>query len=110
MADQICSITIVYSVLAALYHRAKTGEGQSVEIPMMDTMASFVLLMHGKDAVFEPPLGRRVTSALRARCAPPCRPRTVIYRLSCTPGKIGSTSSPPVASPMHEMTRDCRRP
>jgi crotonobetainyl-CoA:carnitine CoA-transferase CaiB-like acyl-CoA transferase len=70
MADQICSLTIVYSVLAALYHRTKTGEGQSVEIPMMDTMASFVLLMHGKDAVFEPPLGppgyERIASPLRA--------------------------------------------
>lgn len=70
MADQICSITIVYSVLAALFHRERTGEGQSVEIPMMDTMASFVMVMHGKDAVFEPPLGpagyERIASQWRA--------------------------------------------
>jgi crotonobetainyl-CoA:carnitine CoA-transferase CaiB-like acyl-CoA transferase len=70
MADQVCSLTIVYSILAALLHRQRTGVGQSVEIPMQQTMASFVLVMHGQNAVLEPPLGppgyERISSPLRA--------------------------------------------
>jgi formyl-CoA transferase len=69
----VCSLTIVYSILAALFHRQRTGEGQSVEVPMMETMASFVLVMHGQDAVLEPPLGppgyERITNILRAPMA-----------------------------------------
>jgi formyl-CoA transferase len=70
MADQVCSLTIVYSIVAALFHRQKTGEGQSIEVPMLKTMASFVLVMHGQDAILEPPLGppgyERISSPLRA--------------------------------------------
>lgn len=70
IADQVGSLTIVYAVLAALFHRLKTGEGQSVEIPMVDAMSSFVLVMHGKDAVSQPPLGppgyARMANPIRA--------------------------------------------
>ena len=73
LADQVCSLTIVYSILAALFHRQRTGEGQSVEVPMLETMSSFVLAMHGQDAIFEPPLGppgyERIASPLRAPMA-----------------------------------------
>lgn len=70
IADQVGSLTIVYAVLAALYHRQKTGEGQCVEIPMVDAMSSFVLVMHGKDAVSQPPIGppgyARMANPIRA--------------------------------------------
>lgn len=69
VADQVGSLTILYAVLAALYHRERTGEGQCVEIPMVDAMSSFVLVMHGKDAVSQPPLG----PAGYARMANPIR-------------------------------------
>jgi crotonobetainyl-CoA:carnitine CoA-transferase CaiB-like acyl-CoA transferase len=70
VADQIGSLTIVYAILAALYHRLRTGEGQCVEVPMVDAMSAFVLAMHGKDAIPEPPLGppgyERMANAIRA--------------------------------------------
>ncbi|MCW2525093.1 MAG: hypothetical protein JWO63_3428, partial [Frankiales bacterium] len=70
VADQIGSLTIVYAVLAALYYRLRSGEGQCVEVPMVDAMSAFVLAMHGKDAVPEPPLGppgyERMANAIRA--------------------------------------------
>ncbi len=70
IADQIGSMTIVYAILAALYHRLKTGEGQNIEVPMVDAMSAFVLVMHGKDAMFEPPIGapgyERMANVLRA--------------------------------------------
>jgi crotonobetainyl-CoA:carnitine CoA-transferase CaiB-like acyl-CoA transferase len=70
IADQVSSLTIVYSVLAALFHRQRTGQGQCIEVPMIDSMEAFVLFMHGKDAIPQPPFGapgyERLASPLRA--------------------------------------------
>ncbi|MDX2381458.1 MAG: CoA transferase [Acidimicrobiia bacterium] len=57
VADKVCGLTIVSAVLAALYHRSITGEGQRIEIPMIDVMRSFVLVEHGAQAIPEPPIG-----------------------------------------------------
>ena len=56
VADKVCGLTIASSVLAALYHRAMTGEGQRIEVPMIDVTRSFVLVEHGAGAIPEPPL------------------------------------------------------
>jgi crotonobetainyl-CoA:carnitine CoA-transferase CaiB-like acyl-CoA transferase len=70
LADQVSSLAVMNGILAALYHRQRTGEGQVVEIPMIDVMAAFTLMMHGKDRIMVPPLGpagyERMTSPLRA--------------------------------------------
>lgn len=57
MADKVCGLTIVYAVTAALYRRAVTGEGERIEVPMVDTMKAFTLVEHGAAAVPEPPFG-----------------------------------------------------
>ncbi|HWM48043.1 MAG TPA: CoA transferase [Xanthobacteraceae bacterium] len=44
-------------VSAALVQRFRTGTGASIEIPMLETMAAFVLKEHLGPATFEPPLG-----------------------------------------------------
>jgi crotonobetainyl-CoA:carnitine CoA-transferase CaiB-like acyl-CoA transferase len=51
MADKVCGLTIVYAVLAGLLHRAKTGAGQRIEVPMADVMRSFMLVEHGAGAI-----------------------------------------------------------
>ena len=56
-ADKVTGLTIVYAVLAALFHRERTGEGQRVEVPMVDATTSFLLLEHGSGAVPRPPTG-----------------------------------------------------
>jgi crotonobetainyl-CoA:carnitine CoA-transferase CaiB-like acyl-CoA transferase len=57
MADKVCGLTIVYAVTAALYRRAKTGQGEHIEVPMADTVKAFALVEHGAGAVPEPKLG-----------------------------------------------------
>ncbi|GHF44229.1 crotonobetainyl-CoA:carnitine CoA-transferase CaiB-like acyl-CoA transferase [Amycolatopsis bartoniae] len=58
LGDKVSALTIVYSVLAALLHQRKTGEGQYVEVPMTDTMIAFNLVEHLAGHTFEPPTGR----------------------------------------------------
>jgi crotonobetainyl-CoA:carnitine CoA-transferase CaiB-like acyl-CoA transferase len=57
VADKTTAITVVYAVLAALFHRERTGEGQEVEVPMFETMVSFVMAEHLWGMTFEPRMG-----------------------------------------------------
>jgi len=57
IADRTVGLNAVGAVSAALYHRERTGQGQSIGIPMFETMAQFVLGDHFSGRSFEPPLG-----------------------------------------------------
>ncbi|MEL6980873.1 MAG: CoA transferase [Actinomycetota bacterium] len=57
MADKVASLHITYAVLAALYHRAVTGEGDFIEVPMAESLAAFNLVEHQQGHAFVPPLG-----------------------------------------------------
>ena len=57
MADKVSGLTIAYAVLAALFHRERTGEGQRVEVPMVDVMTAFTLVEHAGAATARPPQG-----------------------------------------------------
>jgi crotonobetainyl-CoA:carnitine CoA-transferase CaiB-like acyl-CoA transferase len=57
MADKICGLTIVNAVMAALLSRARTGQGQRIEVPMADVMKSFMLVEHGNGGIAVPRAG-----------------------------------------------------
>lgn len=54
ICDKVTGLALVNAVLAAAVHRAKTGEGQEVVVPMFETMISFNLVEHAADALFDP--------------------------------------------------------
>ncbi|SHM66233.1 Crotonobetainyl-CoA:carnitine CoA-transferase CaiB [Cryptosporangium aurantiacum] len=56
LADKVAGMTALYATTMALFHRARTGEGQEVEIGMFETMAAFMLVEHANGAMFDPPL------------------------------------------------------
>jgi crotonobetainyl-CoA:carnitine CoA-transferase CaiB-like acyl-CoA transferase len=58
LTDRIVGINAAHAVLAAIIRRDRTGEGQSVELPMFETMAQFVLGDHLGGRTFEPPIGK----------------------------------------------------
>jgi len=55
VADKTVGMALVNAVLAALYSRERTGRGQYVEVPMLETMVAFVLAEHLGGLTFEPP-------------------------------------------------------
>jgi crotonobetainyl-CoA:carnitine CoA-transferase CaiB-like acyl-CoA transferase len=57
ICDRVVGLYATIAIQAALFHRAATGEGQEVEVPMFETMAQFVLADHMGGRAFVPPLG-----------------------------------------------------
>src|SRR5690348_6836759 len=57
VADKVCGLHALYAVLAALFHRERSGEGQYVEVPMLECFTSFLMVEHLYGATFEPTVG-----------------------------------------------------
>lgn len=58
LVDRIVGLTAVGAICASLVHRDRTGQGQRVDIPMFETMASFVMGDHMGGLTYDPPLDK----------------------------------------------------
>lgn len=68
-ADKIAGLSGAYAILAALYHRKDSGQGQEIDVPLFETMVSCLMMEHTMGTVFDPPLG----DAINQRVASPNR-------------------------------------
>ncbi|MGG5810139.1 CaiB/BaiF CoA transferase family protein [Falsiroseomonas sp. CW058] len=57
IADHVCGLIAAQQIGFALYRRERTGRGESLEIPMFENMAAFVLQEHLGAMSFRPALG-----------------------------------------------------
>ncbi len=57
IADKVAAIHAAYAIVLALLHRGRTGRGQEIDLPMLETMVAFNTAEHLWGHVFEPPLG-----------------------------------------------------
>jgi crotonobetainyl-CoA:carnitine CoA-transferase CaiB-like acyl-CoA transferase len=57
ICDHVSGEITAGAILAALMQRHKTGDGCSIEVPMFETMAAFVLQEHLAQQSFDPPVG-----------------------------------------------------
>jgi len=55
IADKTCALAAANAITAALFARERTDRGQFVEIPMFETMVSFILVEHLFGHTFVPP-------------------------------------------------------
>lgn len=57
VADKTTGMALANAVLAALVHRERSGEGQLVEVPMLETMTAFTMAEHLAGLTFRPAAG-----------------------------------------------------
>jgi len=79
LADKTTALNVVQAVLAALFHKERTGEGQEVEVPMFESMVSFVMTEHLWGQTFDPPIGKAGYVRLMAKHRRPYRTKDDKY-------------------------------
>jgi len=57
IADKVSGLHALYATLAGIFHRERTGEGQFVEVPMLESYTHFLMVEHLYGASFEPVVG-----------------------------------------------------
>jgi crotonobetainyl-CoA:carnitine CoA-transferase CaiB-like acyl-CoA transferase len=57
IADKVTGYVLASSIGMALFERERSGLGQEVQVPMLETMVDFNLLEHFWGRAFDPPLG-----------------------------------------------------
>jgi crotonobetainyl-CoA:carnitine CoA-transferase CaiB-like acyl-CoA transferase len=67
IGDKICGMALTSAVTAALLHRERSGQGQMVEVPMLETLAAFNSIEMFGGYAFVPPIGPSGYNRMKAR-------------------------------------------
>ncbi len=67
VGDKICGMALTSAVVAALLSRERTGRGQLVEVPMLETLAAFNSIEMFGGQAFVPPIGPPGYNRMKAR-------------------------------------------
>jgi crotonobetainyl-CoA:carnitine CoA-transferase CaiB-like acyl-CoA transferase len=67
IGDKICGMALTSAVTAALLYRERTGEGQMVEVPMLETLAAFNSIEMFGGMAFVPSVGPSGYKRMKAR-------------------------------------------
>lgn len=73
IADKTTGLAVVSSVMAALFHRERAGIGQEIEVPMYETLISYVMAEHLFGFAFDPPRGEMGYTRLLSKHRRPYR-------------------------------------
>jgi crotonobetainyl-CoA:carnitine CoA-transferase CaiB-like acyl-CoA transferase len=57
VGDKICALAMTGAISAALFRRERSGKGQMVEVPMLETVAAFNSIEMLGGYAFDPPIG-----------------------------------------------------
>jgi crotonobetainyl-CoA:carnitine CoA-transferase CaiB-like acyl-CoA transferase len=75
IADKVCAVYAALAMSMAVIHKLRTGEGQQVELPMLETMVAFATTEHIGGYVFEPPIEKMGYGSIRAGSRRPYKTR-----------------------------------
>jgi crotonobetainyl-CoA:carnitine CoA-transferase CaiB-like acyl-CoA transferase len=75
IADKVCAVYAALAMSMAIIHRLRTGEGQQVELPMLETMVAFATTEHIGGYVFDPPIENMGYGSIRAGSRRPYKTR-----------------------------------
>ncbi len=79
VADKTTGLFVVQAVLAALFHKERSGQGQEIEVPMFESLTSYVMVEHLWGQTFEPPIGKAGYIRLMAEHRKPYRTKDGLY-------------------------------
>jgi crotonobetainyl-CoA:carnitine CoA-transferase CaiB-like acyl-CoA transferase len=111
VCDKICGYVLASAIGMALFHRERTGEGQEVHVPMLETMVAFNLvdhLWHGVLAEPEKGLGYPRMLTGHRRPFPTKDGHICILATTDAQSRICSRRSSARSSPMTSASRPWR--
>ncbi|MYN14525.1 CoA transferase [Pusillimonas sp. TS35] len=74
LTDKLCGVFLYSAIVTALLHRERSGKGQEVVVPMLESMVAFNMLEHMADGVFPAPPGQEPALGYPRAFSPNHRP------------------------------------